>query len=492
MTYFPAPLETDPTVLLQQMLDDIIAQFANFDPTVAKFDVVKLATLANILAELRDVASDTPDEIIRVAGTLLHGVASIEAAPATADLDIVVTDTAGYTLPEGAEFGAPISGSESIAFRTTEDLVIANGDSTGTVAVECLEDGTAGNDLTGDLTLLNPLYDWFVSAEFSAASSGGVTAETDAEYLDRLVARLQLMASTLVKAADAAVLAQDNASVGRAMAIDNYVPGVSEIQTVEVDAAGGTFTWTHGGQTTAAIDFDASAAEFQAAIEALSNFLAGDVEVTGGPGADGGGTPYEITFSGQYADTDVAQATTNAGSLTGGAGTATVATTQTGEVADEAAENAITVYVTDEDGEALSSVTRAAIKTMLDVYRATNLLIAVESPNYIPVQVTATIVVEDGYDTATVEAAAESVLDAYLSPATWGASADGDTSGDWTNEGTVYFLELAEALGATTGVKRVATLTFGRDGGSLATTDLVLPGAAPLPRYADSSSVTAA
>lgn len=104
----------------------------------------------------------------------------------------------------------------------------------------------------------------------------------------------------------------------------------NEVQTVTVDATGGTFTWTHGGQTTAATAFNASAATFLANIEALSNFVPGDVTVTGGPGAAGGGTPYTITFTGLYADTNVAAATTNAGSLTGGAGTATVATVTAG------------------------------------------------------------------------------------------------------------------------------------------------------------------
>lgn len=102
--------------------------------------------------------------------------------------------------------------------------------------------------------------------------------------------------------------------------------GTNEIQTVTVNATGGTFTITYSGQTTAAIAFNAAASAVTSALEALSNIAPGDVVVTGGPGAAGGGTPYTLTFGGTLANQNVAAVTTGAGSLTGGAGTATVAT----------------------------------------------------------------------------------------------------------------------------------------------------------------------
>lgn len=97
-----------------------------------------------------------------------------------------------------------------------------------------------------------------------------------------------------------------------------------EVQALAVDATGGTFTLTFSGQTTSAIAWDASAATLDAALEALSNIGAGDVAVAK-PSAGN----WTITFGGALADTNVAQMTTNAGSLTGGASTAVV-TTSTG------------------------------------------------------------------------------------------------------------------------------------------------------------------
>jgi hypothetical protein len=98
-----------------------------------------------------------------------------------------------------------------------------------------------------------------------------------------------------------------------------------EIQTLTEGGSGLTsFTITYSGQTTASIDDDATAAEVQSALEALSNIAPGDVTVTGGPLASG---PFTVTFGGTLADTNVAAMTTTP---TGGTGTVVVATATAG------------------------------------------------------------------------------------------------------------------------------------------------------------------
>lgn len=94
-----------------------------------------------------------------------------------------------------------------------------------------------------------------------------------------------------------------------------------EVQTLTEGGSGLTsFTLTFGGQTTASIDDDATAAQVQAALEALSTIGAGNVEVTGGPLATG---PFSVKFVGDLANQNVAQMTATP---TGGTGTVTVAT----------------------------------------------------------------------------------------------------------------------------------------------------------------------
>jgi hypothetical protein len=98
-----------------------------------------------------------------------------------------------------------------------------------------------------------------------------------------------------------------------------------EVQTLTEGGSGLTsFTLTFNGQTTASIAAAATAAQVQAAIEALSNVGAGNVSVTGAPGG-----PYSVLFQGALADTNVAQMTSTP---TGGTGTLTVATLTGGGV----------------------------------------------------------------------------------------------------------------------------------------------------------------
>jgi len=96
-----------------------------------------------------------------------------------------------------------------------------------------------------------------------------------------------------------------------------------EVQSVTVGGSGLTsFTLTFSGQTTESLDDQATAADVQEAIEALSNVGAGNVVVTG----DAGG-PWIVTFQGDLENTNVAQMTSTP---TGGTGTVTVATVTAG------------------------------------------------------------------------------------------------------------------------------------------------------------------
>lgn len=110
--------------------------------------------------------------------------------------------------------------------------------------------------------------------------------------------------------------------------------GLNEVQTVTITGTptGGTFTLTFSGLTTAGIDFDATAAEVQSALEALSNIEPNDVTVAGGPGP---GTPYTVTFDsgfdgGQFEGVNVAQMTASGAGLTDGTAPAVTVTTTTG------------------------------------------------------------------------------------------------------------------------------------------------------------------
>lgn len=106
--------------------------------------------------------------------------------------------------------------------------------------------------------------------------------------------------------------------------------GVQEIYTLVTTGTvtGGTFTVTLGAQTSAAIPWNATAAQVQAALELVSTIGVGNVIVTGGPWP---GTAFTISFIGARSGTITGSPMT--GTFTGLTGTTpggTLTRTQTG------------------------------------------------------------------------------------------------------------------------------------------------------------------
>lgn len=102
----------------------------------------------------------------------------------------------------------------------------------------------------------------------------------------------------------------------------------TEVVTVTITGTptGGTFTLTYSGQTTAGIDFDATASEVLSALEALSNIEPGELAVSGGPGP---GTPFVIRWlAGALNPADI---TASGASLTGGTAPAATAVVVSGK-----------------------------------------------------------------------------------------------------------------------------------------------------------------
>ena len=114
-------------------------------------------------------------------------------------------------------------------------------------------------------------------------------------------------------------------------------PRDAEVQTVTITGSptGGTYTLTFEGQTTAAIPYNATAAQVQNALRALNNVANDEVTATGGPHP---GTAITVNFN---MDRNVTQMTAT-GSLTGGTSPAVaVATTTQGGAGDRSFVRAV-------------------------------------------------------------------------------------------------------------------------------------------------------
>lgn len=107
---------------------------------------------------------------------------------------------------------------------------------------------------------------------------------------------------------------------------DHAAPvAANEVQTITIDATGGSFTATVLGKTTAAIPYGSTGPVVKAAIvEAIPDATDDDFSVTKASNV------YTVTYKGQYGNKNQPQLTLSAASLTGGAGTAVPATTTAG------------------------------------------------------------------------------------------------------------------------------------------------------------------
>lgn len=151
-------------------------------------------------------------------------------------------------------------------------------------------------------------------------------------------------------ATDPVVLADGGGDTCRVFVLNKgsssvYLGGESnDVQIVALTGGptGGTFTLTLDAEETGAIDFDATAADVQAALEDLLGIQPGDVYVSG-PDLPAGF--MRIEFVGSYAGQDVAEMTADGGNLAGGSSAGvSVSTAQEGGVSSstgfELAQNA--------------------------------------------------------------------------------------------------------------------------------------------------------
>jgi hypothetical protein len=243
------PLETEPSALSSEAFAWLRGQpgWEQWAADPANFDAALIFANALMAAEVRDLAANVPDGIFRRFGQLA-GVDPIEAVAATVTATVTAIDSLGYTLEAGTVFGLRATGDTLYTFAVDDDVVIGPTETVSAAfTMTAQEPGEGPNDLGGvAVELVGPLdrvLPWISSAATQTTVTGGSDAETVSEYLDRLSVELRLSAPRPIVSDDFAEFAKRNPAVFRAIAIDNYVPGVNERQTIGPhDSTGGTFT----------------------------------------------------------------------------------------------------------------------------------------------------------------------------------------------------------------------------------------------------------
>lgn len=476
--YILEPLDTDPDSILQDAVEYIQSFHPEWQPSEAQLDILILRFVSLKMAVVADMASRVMRAIYRYFGSTIVNIQPISGAVATVSIQFTAIDSVGHTVPAGTTIGLTDTNGDIHLFSTLSDSVILAGQTTVVATAEAVDEGEASNNLSGVVQLVQQI-DWLSSANTVAASSGGADAETDDDYLNRLTANLSLMAPRPILAADFSLMARNIAGVERAVAVDNFLPGTNEQQTIShnytaTGATGGTITWN--GQTTAALPFNATAAAVQTAMENLNNIEVGDIAVTGGPWP----AALTFTFKGRYEFTNVAQMTASAGTWTGGT-TITITTTVGGVVANFVAENAVGVAGIDTSGNALSSAKKTELDTYLQSNRQQNFVVTILDPSYTAIDVTWAAVKHPSADAADVQSRGNAAIADYFNPANWGVPFWPIDARGWDRRTVVRGQELYTILNNIQGLDYVTTLTFSNGAGAAQDgTDKTLLGTFPL------------
>jgi hypothetical protein len=478
--YIIEPLDTDADAIYQDFVAYVQITFPDWEPSEGQLDVIIARYFAMQTAFTADMASRVQRAIFRYFGSSLANIPPLIGSRATATINFVIDDPAtppvDRTLPFGTLVGLTDDDGDIQMFELMDDMEVAAGVTSVDVDAEALEAGIVTNNISGTVELIEQV-DWITSASVVGTSTGGSDPEQDDHYIQRLTENLALMAPRPILADDFTVFARNIQGVARAAVIDNFNPGVNEIQRITSNYTAGNWKATFGGQQTANIPATATAAQFRTAMAALSNFDVTDGIFTGGPLP---GTPLEITFIGKYGYANQAPITIDSSGLSSGSSIAV------SEVAAGAAyavdrENSIGISAVDLDGNPLSDIVRDQLIAYLESTRAQNFLITFIAPAYYTVDVTYTVRISKGEAADSVKTRIDENLAQYLSPANWGKDPFGQDY-IWVKQSALRYLELTTLVENTPGVDYIESLTFRIDGGALTTADKTIPAAFGLTR----------
>lgn len=200
------------------------AFYPGWEPQPADVLTILVEALGPLAQDVKEVEATAPEAIFRRFGTKLLGIAYNEGAAATATSHWTLADNKGHTIPQGAQVAIG-----NLGFYVEKAVEVKAGATTATVNLVAVEPGAEYNGLTGPAELLEAI-DWVTEVAIEGESHGGANAETDSEYMDRLVTELALQAPRPITAANYAAFILNMPStvlpagvvVGRATAIDGY------------------------------------------------------------------------------------------------------------------------------------------------------------------------------------------------------------------------------------------------------------------------------
>jgi len=202
-----------------------------YEAKSAALEVIILSVAAALFAGTAQTSALVLNAIFRQFGTQLLKLPFNEGASATGKTKWTIAPAEGVrTIEAGTQIEAGGQG-----FYVEANTEVKAKATSVELQVIALERGVEGNKVSGVAQQINPI-DYALEVQFVGETSGGAEQESDAQYLIRLAAQLQLQAPRPVNAADFAPFILGVPSgilpagivVGRATSIDLYDASTSE------------------------------------------------------------------------------------------------------------------------------------------------------------------------------------------------------------------------------------------------------------------------
>lgn len=473
MEFADLGVTTDPSALLREAIEFIEEQIEGWEPNEASLLYILLQAVARLAANEQNTAQEITFQIFNAFGTEIIGLPYREGVPARVSLvfeSLEAAPSEGYTIPQGTFVSVAGYG-----FQTTAEAIIPSGETTVTVTAGAVAEGEAYNGLSTEVILEDSLN--FVKAVTAESpSSGGMKAEDETEYVNRLVAYLQLSAPRPVTAQDYAnfALSADipNAAgngfveVSRAVALDGYRPG----ETVfEATVKAGELTLLQEVTSFTGITVGSELKDTAGVLVPGTTVTAINTSAK------------TITLSTPAKEAHVKEKITSIGTYEN--------------------ERCVTLRVLGPEGAEVPSAEREAIHAYIaggtiagkeyPGYREVNFELFVESPAETSVNIRYAVNVLPEYSTSVVEAAILVALERLLSPSTWGAPGAYQSTVLWLNKRTVGYNKVIGTIESVPGVDELTELELStNESPTPGASSVVLIGPTPLPHKLFSQTVT--
>jgi hypothetical protein len=224
--YLQPDIDTDPDDLADEAISYLQVLFPGWQPNDGNLDVWLLRAFSQLAAEINDLANSVPTTIFRYFGASLIGVPPIEATLAVGNTTWTTVDSNGHTIPAGTQIGLRDEAGTLWAYETVNDYIIPEGSNTTTVggiSVQAVLAGADSSGLGGVAELIDTL-EFVQQVVVENLTTGGLDAEADDDYLNRLRLELRLLAPRPILPDDFSALALNVPGVARATTIDGYDP----------------------------------------------------------------------------------------------------------------------------------------------------------------------------------------------------------------------------------------------------------------------------